>query len=82
VVTYLAELGYAQPHVIEAIVSHVSGAKAGVAGVYNRATYLPEKRAALEQRGRYLTGLAELPASKNSTRENSGDTGGKLLSGT
>src|SRR5215218_5756951 len=34
----LAELGV-QPHVIEAVLSHVSGHKAGVAGIYNRALY-------------------------------------------
>jgi integrase len=47
VVTHMNELGIA-PHVVEAVVNHVSGvAKAGVAGIYNRATYLPEKAAAL-----------------------------------
>jgi integrase len=35
------------PHVIEACLNHVSGAKASVAGIYNRATYDNEKRAAL-----------------------------------
>jgi hypothetical protein len=38
-----------QPHVIEAVLNHISGHKAGVAGVYNRATYLPEKTAALNR---------------------------------
>lgn len=46
VVTGMAEIGIA-PHVIEAVVNHVSGHKAGVAGIYNRATYLPEKRQAM-----------------------------------
>jgi len=37
------------PHIVEAVVNHVSGgAKAGVAGVYNRALYLNERCAALE----------------------------------
>jgi integrase len=36
-----------QPHIVEAILNHVSGHKAGVAGVYNRATYEREVRAAL-----------------------------------
>ena len=36
--TGMAELGV-QPHVIEAVLNHVSGHRAGVAGVYNRATY-------------------------------------------
>jgi integrase len=46
VATRVAEMG-ALPHVIEAILNHVSGHKAGVAGVYNRATYAKEKREAL-----------------------------------
>jgi integrase len=44
--THAAGMGI-QPHIIEAVLNHVSGSKAGVAGVYNRATYEPEKRAAL-----------------------------------
>jgi integrase len=35
------------PHVVEAILNHVDGHKRGVAGVYNRAVYEKEKRAAL-----------------------------------
>ena len=42
----MAELGV-QPHVIEAVLNHVSGHKAGVAGIYNRALYMAEKRQAL-----------------------------------
>jgi integrase len=45
--TRMADLGVA-PHVIEAILNHISGHKAGVAGIYNRSTYSAEKRAALE----------------------------------
>jgi integrase len=45
-VTGMVEIGVA-PHVVEAIVNHLSGHKAGVAGVYNRASYAAEKRAAL-----------------------------------
>ena len=46
VATRMADLGI-QPHVIEAILNHVSGSKAGVAGVYNRSLYAAEKRGAL-----------------------------------
>jgi hypothetical protein len=53
-VTMLGELGFAPPHVIEAIVNHVSGHKAGVAGTYNKALYLEERRKALEAWGRYV----------------------------
>ena len=45
-VTGMAELGIT-PHVIEAVVNHITGHKGGVAGIYNRAAYAPEKRAAL-----------------------------------
>jgi hypothetical protein len=33
-VTHVNESGFAQPHVVEAIVNHVSGHLAGVAGTY------------------------------------------------
>jgi integrase len=46
VATRMADLGVL-PHVIEAVLNHISGHKAGVAGVYNRAAYADEKRAAL-----------------------------------
>ena len=44
--TGMADIGIA-PHVIEAILNHQSGHKAGVAGIYNRSTYEREMRAAL-----------------------------------
>jgi integrase len=44
--TGMAELGV-QPHIVEAVLNHVSGHKGGVAGIYNRATYDKEKREAL-----------------------------------
>jgi len=46
--TGMAELGIA-PHIIEAVLNHVSGARAGVAGIYNRALHSSEKKAALER---------------------------------
>jgi integrase len=45
--TRMVDLGVL-PHVVEAVLNHVSGHKAGVAGVYNRALYAPEKRRALD----------------------------------
>ncbi len=56
VVTHMAEIGI-QPHVIEAVVNHISGHKGGVAGVYNRATYAVEKRGALDRWADWLLGL-------------------------
>jgi len=46
--TGMAELGV-QPHIIEAVLNHVSGHKGGVAGIYNRARYEGEMRAALQR---------------------------------
>lgn len=42
------------PHVVEAILNHVSGHKAGVAQIYNRSTYAKEKRTALDQWAMHL----------------------------
>jgi integrase len=44
--THMAEIGI-EPHVIEAILNHASGHKAGVAGIYNRARYEKQMRTAL-----------------------------------
>ena len=44
--TGMVELGIG-PHIVEAILNHVSGHKGGVAGIYNRATYAAEKADAL-----------------------------------
>lgn len=58
VATRLADIGVL-PHVIEAVLNHVSGHKAGVAGVYNRSSYAPEKRAALDLWGGHVGRLIE-----------------------
>ena len=63
-VTHISERGFAQPHVTESIVNHISGAKAGVAGVYNRASYAAEKRQAVEMWGEYVESLVEGRAAK------------------
>ena len=55
--TGMAEIGIA-PHIVEACLNHVSGAKAGVAGTYNRATYAAEKKIALERWADHASGLA------------------------
>ena len=46
--TGMAELGV-HPHIIEAVLNHQSGHKSGVAGIYNRAKYADEMRAALQR---------------------------------
>jgi integrase len=57
VATWLGELGFASPHVIEAVLNHVSGHKGGVAGVYNRARYEKECRDALDRWAAWLIAL-------------------------
>ena len=56
VATGMAELGVL-PHIIEAILNHVSGHKAGVAGIYNKAKYLEEMRGALEKWAQHVAKL-------------------------
>jgi integrase len=57
VATRMADLGI-QPHVVEAVLNHVSGHKAGVAGIYNRSVYAAEKRAALDIWGNLVLVIA------------------------
>jgi integrase len=58
VVTGMADIGIA-PHVVESVVNHLSGHKAGVAGVYNKSTYPSEVRAALEAWGSHVMEIVE-----------------------
>ena len=60
--TRMADLGVL-PHVIEAAINHVSGGRAGVAGIYNRAVYATEKKAALDLWAEHLGGLSLLTIS-------------------
>jgi hypothetical protein len=48
-----------KPHIIEAVLNHVSGHKAGVAGIYNRARYTGEMREALQRWADHLQGICE-----------------------
>ncbi len=63
VATRMGDLG-TLPHVIEAVLNHVSGHRAGVAGVYNRAHYRAEKRRALDRWGDHLISLVSGRTSK------------------
>jgi integrase len=72
--TGMAEIGIA-PHIVEAALNHISGAKAGVAGTYNRAAYAEEKRAALERWATHVQGLvSERPANVVKMRKATGAT--------
>jgi integrase len=45
------------PHVVEEILGHTGGHKGGVAGTYNKALYLEERRRALERWGAHIMGV-------------------------
>jgi integrase len=60
--THAAEIGI-QPHIIEAILNHISGHRAGVAGIYNRAAYEREKRVALDRWAEHLLAVVDDRAS-------------------
>jgi integrase len=51
--THVNELTGA-PHVVEAALNHLSVTKAGVAGIYNRASYLPERTRAMQTWAHHL----------------------------
>jgi integrase len=54
--TGMAGIGI-QPHVIEAVLNHVSGHKGGIAGIYNRAQYSAEKAQALARWDEHIAAL-------------------------
>jgi len=55
-----------EPHVVEACLNHLSGsAKAGVAGVYNRALYLPQRKVALESWAQHIAAIVGDAAESN-----------------
>jgi integrase len=56
--TGMADIGIA-PHIIETILNHQSGHKAGMAGIYNRSSYEREVRAALALWGDHVRALAD-----------------------
>ncbi len=65
-VTGMNEALNIEPHVIEAVVNHQSGtAKAGVAGIYNRAQYIKQRRVALESWAKHVMGIVSGAAESN-----------------
>jgi integrase len=57
--TIMGELGVL-PHIIEAILNHVSGHRAGVAGIYNRARYEIGMRDGLQRWADWIDGLTHI----------------------
>ena len=58
VATKMADLGV-QPHIIEEILNHRGGHKAGIAGIYNRSSYEREVKAAVLIWADHVRTLAE-----------------------
>jgi integrase len=58
--TMMAERLQVLPHILEAILNHVSGHKSGVAGIYNRAKYQDEMRGALQSWADYVDSLRQV----------------------
>jgi hypothetical protein len=56
--TQLGNLGV-QPHVIECVLGHVSGFRAGVASIYNKSPYFNEMRNALAIWGDHVRTIVE-----------------------
>jgi len=52
------------PHIVEAVLNHVSGHRAGVAGTYNRALYAKEKAVALGRWAEHLSAIVSGRSSK------------------
>lgn len=63
VATHMAEIGI-QPHVVEQVLNHQSGHKAGTAGTYNKSTYSREVTAALLQWAEFVLALVEMRKQK------------------
>jgi len=58
VATGLQRLGF-RLEVIEAVLGHVGGSRAGIAGVYQRHAFADEKRRSLDAWAAHITGLVE-----------------------
>jgi integrase len=68
--THMNELGI-EPHIVEAVLNHVSGAKSGkegVAGIYNKARYLTQKTDALNRWATHLLTAVEAKAAADECR--------------
>jgi integrase len=68
VATKMADIGV-QPHIIEALLNHYSGHRAGVAGVYNRSPYEKDVRAALTMWADHLAGIVDRPRLRMAVRK-------------
>ena len=59
--THMADRLDVLPHVVEAVLNHHSGHRAGVAGIYQRAKYQDQMKAALQAYGDWIDNLKSAP---------------------
>ena len=52
----MAQLGF-QPHIVERVLNHVSGAQGGLVGVYQRYEFVPDRKRAMEVWGAHIEQL-------------------------
>jgi integrase len=57
VATHLAK--HVQPHIVECVLGHTGGFRAGVSGIYNKHAYEDEKKRALDLWGKYVMALVD-----------------------
>jgi integrase len=92
VATGMADIGV-QPHIVECVLNHRSGHKAGIAGIYNRSNYPGEVRAALalwerfvalitDERDLYTKHRAFLMAGDEQAREKASEAFHDAIAGT
>jgi len=61
VATSLREQRFADTHLVELILNHVSGTRGGVAGTYDRSERLDDRRKSLELWGAHVAQLVSKP---------------------
>jgi len=52
----MAKLSF-QPHIVERVLNHISGAQGGLVAVYQRYEYLDQRKQAVEAWGAYVESL-------------------------
>ncbi len=67
-VTWMAGAGF-PPHVADRLLNHVEGAIRGVAAVYQRGEFLPERKAALEAWAAHVLACASREAELSASAE-------------
>lgn len=65
--TLMNEKGLAEPYIIDELLAHVGAHKSGVAGRYNQAHYVGQKREAMEAWGQFVSELVGGPVAQQAS---------------